>query len=472
MDERLVHALQQRWGATLIETHISWVLLDGTHAWKFKKPVHLPFLDFTELATRQRLCEAELTLNRRLAPQLYLDVQPICGTPDVPEVNGTGPAIEYVLRMKQFPAGALMSERLAAGTLLPEHIDQLAHNLAAFHRAAPAAAQGSPYGTPQRIEDGMTNVLTGLAQQGHGEVVSILQTWAAQQAQALREIWSQRRATGHIIEGHGDLHLANVVILEDTVTAFDCIEFDPALRWIDTSNDIAFLVMDLMAHQRSDLAFRFLNAYLDQTGDHACLPTLRFYMVYRALVRALVAGLQGLAASAGRPDYLKLALQLIQAPAPHLVITHGVSGSGKTWQTQRLLEQTGAIRVRSDIERQRLPCAQDPAQRYGASAKQQTYDKLLALATIGLKAGYPVIVDATFLQQAERERFHQLALSMHVPFHILHCEAPLSTLQQRIRTRQAEGRDASEADEAVLARQLQGADPLTSAEQACTITLV
>jgi predicted kinase len=164
--------------------------------------------------------------------------------------------------------------------------------------------------------------------------------------------------------------------------------------------------------------------------------------------------------------------QLIQAQAPSLLITHGVSGSGKTWQTQRLLEQTGAIRVRSDIERQRLPCAQDPAQRYGASAKQQTYDKLLALATIGLKAGYPVIVDATFLQQAERERFHQLALSMHVPFHILHCEAPLSTLQQRIRTRQAEGRDASEADEAVLARQLQGADPLTSAEQACTITLV
>jgi aminoglycoside phosphotransferase family enzyme len=297
MDERLVHALQQRWGATLIETHISWVLLDGVHAWKFKKPVHLPFLDFTELATRHRLCEVELMLNCRLAPQLYLDVQPICGTPDAPEVNGHGPAIEYVLRMKQFPAGALMSERLIAGTLLPEHIDQLAHNLAAFHRVAPVAPTDSPYGTPQRIEDGMANVLAGLAQQGHGQAVSTVQTWATQQAQALRDTWAQRRANGHIVEGHGDLHLANVVVLEDTVTAFDCIEFDPALRWIDTSNDIAFLIMDLMVHQRSDLAFRFLNAYLDETGDHACLPTLRFYMVYRALVRALVAGLQGLAAN-------------------------------------------------------------------------------------------------------------------------------------------------------------------------------
>lgn len=489
----LVRTLQQRWGARLIETHISWVLLDGVHAWKFKKPVRLSFLDFSELATRRRLCEAELQLNRRLAPTLYLDVLPIGGTPTSPEVGGTGPAIEYVLRMKQFAAGALMSERLAAGTLRPHHIDQLAQCLALFHAQAGKASADSPHGTPQRIVQSAMDVLTGLTQQGHGQACATLQAWLAPQAMALHAIWINRHASGCIVEGHGDLHLANVVILDDEVTAFDCIEFDASLRWIDPFNDIAFLIMDLMAHGRSDLAYRFLSAYLDASGDHEGLPTLHYYLVCRALVRAMVAGLPGAQVDAAeqtgtaeqarapghKPDYMDLALRLTQPMRPRLLITHGVSGSGKSYQTQGLLEAAGAIRLRSDVERRRLPVCSDvgvdadtdTAQRYSAAATQVVYGRLHALAEVALSAGYPVIVDATFLRQAERARFQQLAQTMSVPFHILHCDAPVGTLRQRIHTRLARGDDPSQADEAVLTKQLQTQDPLTPDELRSTIRL-
>lgn len=498
----LVQTLAGRWQARLIETHISWVLLDGTHAWKFKKPVRLPFVDFTGLQTRQHLCEQELRLNRRLAPSLYLDVLPVCGTPQAPQIGGTGEPIDWVLRMRQFAPGALMSERLRAGTVTPAQVDQLVQRLAAFHRAAPKVCdvvdEGTPagstpaaWGSPARIVQAVQALLDGLSTQhrGHADAeaaIATLRAWCAGQARQLHDTWLQRRQHGHVVEGHGDLHLANVVVLDDgEVTAFDCIEFDPALRWIDALDDIAFLIMDLMAHGREDLAWRGLNRYLDDSGDHAGLPVLRHDLVGRALVRAMVAGLPGAqrlpadAASTGHtpgtfgPDYLALALRLTQAGEPGgracLLITHGLSGSGKSWQTQHLLERAGAIRLRSDVVRRQLGF--EAAQRYGPAAMAATYARLHQLADIALRAGYPVIVDATFLLRADRARFAALAAAQQLPFAILHCQAPLPVLQQRIRERLAQGGDASEADEAVPVRQMQAAEALTADEQACAIGL-
>lgn len=496
MSIELVQHLQRQLQARLIETHISWVLLDGTHAWKIKKPVKLPFLDFSELATRRRLCEQELLLNRRLAPDLYLDVCPILGTADAPRLGSPGEAdaaddamagapIEYALRMKQFAPGALLSERLAAGHLEGAQLDRLARRLAVFHQSANMAEPGSDWGSPAQITRPVESVLDGLVAHGCEAACARLRPWLLAQAVQLQDTWVQRKVQGRIIEGHGDLHLANAVVLGDEVTAFDCIEFDPALRWIDGLNDIAFMVMDLLAHARADLAWRFLNAYLDERGDHAGLPVLRYYLVYRAMVRALVARLRGDQREQDHggpepgPDYLALALQLIEPGHPRLLITHGVSGSGKSFVSGQLLEQAGAIRLRADVVRKRLfglgPGAASSAQVaggiYDAQTTEATYARLLKLAQGALEAGWPVIVDATFLQAEDRGRFHALAQQLALPFHVLHCEAPEAVLRARIVARHAKGDDASEADLAVLTAQLAQALPLLDSERAHTLVV-
>ncbi|MBE0547400.1 MAG: AAA family ATPase [Rubrivivax sp.] len=476
----LVESLRRQLGARLVETHISWVLLDGVHAWKIKKPVRLSFLDFRALATRERLCFEELRLNRRLAPSLYLDVVAIHGTPDAPRLGGGGPVIEYALRMRQFAAGALLSEQLAAGTLLPAHLDRLAQRLADFHAAAAVATPDTPYGRPDVIEGDALRLLDGLSQHGEGPACARLRAWMAAAIPRLHPLWQGRRAAGRVRECHGDLHLANAVLLGDDVTAFDCLEFDPAMRWIDVLSDIGFLVMDLLAHERGDLAFRFLNAYLDASGDHAGVPALRWYLVYRALVRALVTRIRaGQGGAASGPDHLALALRLAAEGDARLLITHGVSGSGKSHVGQRLLEQAQAIRLRSDVERKRLfglQALDASAQRvpggiYGADATRRTYARLRELAAIALAAGHRVIVDAAFLRGTERDDFRRLALELGVPFTVLHCQAPAAVLRERVQARGERGDDASEADLAVLERQLAAAEPLSAAERTSAVTV-
>ncbi|MCD6680203.1 MAG: AAA family ATPase [Burkholderiaceae bacterium] len=467
----------------LVETHVSWVLLDGEHAWKIKKPVTLGFLDFSHLDVRRECCEAELRLNRRLAPELYLDVAPIRGEPHAPRFDGQGAAIEYAVRMRQFASGALFSERLAAGTLDAEAVERFALRLAAFQLEAPSADALSPWGSAERVRAD-----TALALDGIAAAASSSSAWVAAmrerfeaKASRLARVFEARKRQGWIREGHGDLHLANVVVLDAQVTAFDCIEFDPGLRWIDVQNDAAFLAMDLLAHERADLAFRFLDAWLGALGDYEGLVVLRYYLAYRAVVRELVASIRGRQrgdVSSG-PRYAGLASQLLESRQPRLLITNGVSGSGKSYAAARLLERCGAIRIRSDLERKRLHGVGALARSnssldagiYAADASTRTYDRLHDLAEISLQAGWPTIVDATFLRAADRERFRELAERLDVPFSILACEAVESVLRERIEARLARGADPSEADLRVLERQLAGREPLLGNEQANAIVV-
>lgn len=477
----LVQTLRRQLGARLVETHVSWVLLDGVHAWKIKKPLRLPFLDARALATRARLCREELRLNRRLAPSLYLDVVAIRGSVHAPRLEGIGPAIDYALRMRQFPAGALFSEQLAAGTLRPQHLEQLAQRLADFHREAAVAGPATPWGTSHAIEADTRRLLESLQAQGAATECATLRAWVDAQVPRLGAAWQARRDAGRVREGHGDLHLANAVRLGDDVTAFDCVEFDPALRWIDVVSDIGFLVMDLLAHGRGDLGYRFLDAYLDASGDHEGIVVLRWYLVYRALVRALVArirsGQDGGATAA--PDYLGLALRLAGAGDARLLITHGLSGSGKSHLALRLLAQAQAIRLRSDVERKRLHGLGAQARTtsapgggiYSPVSGRRTYARLREAAEIALRAGERVVVDAAFLQRGDREALRDLAQDLGVPFTILHCRAPETLLRDRVQSRHTQGSDASEADVAVLGRQRDGVEPLTAAEQAHAVVV-
>ncbi|MDI1239779.1 MAG: AAA family ATPase [Polaromonas sp.] len=463
----LVTTLANALRAELIETHISWVLLATHTAYKIKKPVHLPFVDYSTLQARRHFCEEEVRLNQRLAPGLYLGVTDITGMPASPEIDGAGAVLEHAVRMRRFPPGALFSERIAAGTLNNQDVDQLAALLADFHESAPRATASDGFsGADQRRRIALA-ALEGVRPLASEAALSALQTWLTAESDALAPLWTSRQIDGHVRECHGDLHLANVVRLEDHVAAFDGIEFDPALRWIDVIDDVAFVVMDLAAHQRQDLCFRFLNAWLDRTGDHAGLPALRFSVVYRALVRAQVAHLRSAGSDAAR-RYLATALTWAQPGKAGLSIMHGLPGSGKTWVSQRLLEQEGAIRLRSDVERKRLyglGMLEDSRAKgldlYGADTTARTYAQLFGLARTVLQAGHPVILDAAFPRRIERDQAHALAQDLGVPFSIVHCEAPLPVLRERLLARRG---DASEANVTVLEQVREVVEPLSGNE--------
>jgi len=462
----LVQALAARLGASLIETHISWVLLAGTHAYKFKKPLRLPFVDYSTLDRRRHCCEEELRLNRRLAPALYLGVVAITGSAQSPRIGGDGTAIEYAVQMRRFDEGALLSERLRARQLGEADIDGCAALLARFHREAPVARVDSGFAGAAHRAALARAALDGAAPLASADEAGLLARWLAVQARRLAPHWAERLRGGHVRECHGDLHLDNLILVDGGMQAFDGIEFDPALRWIDVIDDIAFPVMDLQAQGRGDLAFRLLNAWLDATGEHAGLPGLRHALVYRALVRAQVARLRGQHDVARR--YIDAAMHWVRHAPPWLALMHGLPGSGKSFAAQRLLQAQGAIRLRSDVERKRLFGLEATADShttgqdiYGGDATRRTYDTLFALARTALRAGWPVVLDAAFLRRSEREAAAALARERHVPWRIVHCEAPPDVLRERLRTRRG---DASEADEGTLAVLQSVEEPLTAQE--------
>ena len=466
----LVTALARTLRAQMIETHISWVLLAKGTAYKIKKPVRLPFVDYGTLEARRHFCEEELRLNRRLAPSLYLGITRITGTHQVPVLDGPGPVLEYAVRMRRFAPGALFSEQLAAGTLRADDVDRLAALLADFHERAPRAEAASGFANAERRRAVALAALEGVRSLASEGELAELRAWIEAEAAALAPLWTSRKAEGRVRECHGDLHLANVVRVDGDVLAFDCIEFDPALRWIDVLDDAAFVVMDFAAHNRGDFAFRFLNAWLDRTGDHQGLPALRFAVVYRALVRAQIAHLRGAQEETAARRYLQSAMDWIHRHGARLFITHGLPGSGKTFASQRVLEQEGAVRLRSDVERKRLfgvGLLEDSRAKglnlYDAEATARTYEHLFGMARIALQAGYSVILDAAFLRRAERTQALALARALDLPFSIVACEAPLALLRARLQARDG---DASEANVAVLEQLLTVAQPLANDELA------
>jgi aminoglycoside phosphotransferase family enzyme/predicted kinase len=470
----------------VLETHISWVLLTGTWAYKIKKPVNLGFLDFTTLESRRHFCEEELRLNRRLAPQIYEAVVEIRGTPDRPRVEGPGPVLEYAVKMREFAQEALASNMLARGALAPHHVDLLARSVAEFHAGAERAGDTSPFGAPDAVlQPALQNfeqLLPCLQQDADRAALQSLRDWTEREYAQRQNAFAARRREGHVRQCHGDLHLRNIAVLDGHPVAFDCIEFDDQLRWIDVMSEVAFLVMDFEDRGSCDLAWRLLNGYLEATGDYLGVGVLRFYLVYRALVRAKVHALRARQPGIehaerqrlGRiaREYLGLAARFSGRHGAALVITHGLSGSGKTSATQALLGRAGAVRVRSDIERKRLHGIPALARSnsgpgaglYTKEATVATYQRLLLLARAILEAGYPAVVDAAFLKRGERDAFRALAASLRVPFLILAFDAPEATLRERVAQRLGSEADASEADLAVLERQLAGREPIAPDE--------
>lgn len=480
-----------------IETHISWLLLAGDFVYKFKKPLKLDFLDFSTPALRRAACEEELRINRRTAPALYLGLVALTGTANSLQLQPAEAApadAEPAVRMSRFAQEALLSHLLEQQRLLPSHIDALAQHVAQFHAGAGVATPEQGWGTAQAVVAPVQDCLAALqplvaqAVPDMGPALRQLAQWCASQGTALAPVFLQRLQSGRVRECHGDLHLANLVLIDGQPQLFDAIEFNPALRWIDCVADIAFLAMDLEARGRADLAWRFLNAWLEHTGDYAGLQVLPYYRVYRALVRARVAGMR-LTQVEGRVGgdehaaslrelqrYLALALRFTAPPAVELWLAHGFSGAGKSTQSQALIAERGVVRVRADVERKRLfglapqaSSAAVPGGIYTAEASQRTHEALAQAARCALDAGFTVLVDATFLNPAMRQRFMALAAQAQVRCRILSFEAPLAVLRERVRSRQLAGGDASEASVQVLESQWAAAQPLSPAEEALTV---
>lgn len=472
----------------LIETHISWVILAGNYAYKFKKAINLGFLDFSTLAKRQFYCQEELRLNRRLAPEIYLQLVPIGGTPEQPCLNTTDRPVEFAVKMKRFAQSAQLDNMLEQGQLSCQQIDAIAVYIADFHTHTSIADSQTDYGSARQVYapvlENFKQISERIKNLDYLKHLNRLEQWSHTNFNALQDVLKQRKDHQFIRECHGDLHLHNLAWIHHKPVAFDCIEFNPELRWIDVISDTAFLVMDLDARQQGHFAWRFLNQYLQQNGDYAGLQILRFYLVYRALVRAKVAAIrhsqQDISPTEKQQtekefyDYLQLAENYTVKNATALIITHGLSGSGKTTITQPLLEEIGAIRLRSDIERKRLfglkaddsGASQPDTGIYHPDSTIKTYNKLKQLAETSIDAGYPVIIDATFQQAEQRAAFQQLAMQKNCPYIILDFTAPVEVLRQRIAKRK---NDASDATIQVLEKQILNWQALKESEQAFAI---
>lgn len=491
--------------AGLIETHISSLLLAGSHVFKLKKPVVLPFVDFSTVELRLESCQQELRLNRRTAPRWYLDVVPVrsgasgarIAAPGTSDTAAPGAVIDWAVMMRRFDDSQLFNRLAQAGQLTGEMVAALAEAVARFHAEQVPAPPGFGRAAATRhvARENMAELAALMTQAvpapappkaAAATTVAALQSWIEARGAVLAPLMDLRCRTGHVREVHGDLHLGNIVWAEGAPMLFDALEFNDTMRHIDTIGDLAFTFMDLVAHGLPRLAWRFISAVLEACGDHAALPLLRWWAVHRATVRAKVAllaaagqGADAEAAAAKALHYLAVATDLAglddAAAAPRLVLTVGLSGSGKTLVAGHLAERLGGIRVRSDVERKRLfalpPTARAVPGLYAPEATRRTYERLQEVADEALDAGVSIVVDAASLRRSERDAMRAVAARHRAPFTLLVCQAPLPVLQARLRARQAAGHDASDATPEVLSQQQQWAEWPTADEAGDTLTL-
>jgi aminoglycoside phosphotransferase family enzyme/predicted kinase len=441
--------------------------------YKLKKPVDLGFLDFSTLEKRRHFLNEEIRLNRRLSPQLYVDVLPVYGNPWRPQLAARGDVFEYVLRMRPFPQRAQLDRLLQSHGLEADQMRSLGEYLARFHLGAGIASADSEFGSLPVVWAPMAENFRQIRGLVNDAVVTrrlkSLEAWSKRQRDRLETSLQQRKAQGFIRECHGDLHLRNLAWMDDAPLAFDCIEFAPELYWIDVINDLAFLWMDLHYHGQQELAWVMLNRYLEISGDFAGLELLQWYAVYRAMVRAKIAAISLSQVQAEGEDvgpaqadllrHLDLAERFLQPAKPVALLLHGPSASGKSTLSRGLAPLLPAVVLRSDVERKRL-FLEDPQQGgkaefgdgiYSAEASEKTYRRLCELMLQLVGAGYSVLVDATFGRHQERERFIAVLAAQHYPYLILDLQVPEAELQRRIIARSG---DVSDADLGVLQQQL------------------
>lgn len=452
-----------------IDTHISAVFLKGERAYKLKRARRLPYLDFSTLALRRAACEAEIAVNRRTAPDLYLGTGAVTRGPEGGlELDGGGPVVDWLVVMRRFEQDALFDRMAERGALDAEIMAALAEAVARFHKEAePRPDMGGRAGMDEVIEGNARS----FAEVGEGvfDARAVDRLMAASRAalEAVGDLLDARRAAGRVRHCHGDLHLRNICLIDGRPTLFDAIEFSESIAVIDVLYDFAFLLMDLEERGLRALANVAFNRYLALTGDLEGLGALPLFLSCRAAIRAHVsatAAAQRDAAEAKRLRrearvYLEMALAFLAPPRPRLVAIGGISGTGKSTLGRALAPELGpapgALHLRSDLIRKELagvaPLTRLDESGYRREMTVRVYEALRRRAETVLRAGHAVVADAVYGDAGERAAIEAAARAARAPFTGIWLEAPVETLEQRIEARQA---DASDATVAVLHAQL------------------
>lgn len=472
----------------LLQTHVSWIFLAGDFAYKIKKPVDFGFLDFSTIDRRRFYCNEEVRLNSRLCPDIYLGVAEVREVSGGAAFFGTGPVIDYAVKMRRLPAERMLDRLVERGEATATDMRAVARVIADFHRVAATSPAISEYGRRERV---MANWQENLAQSAvdrqtplSDHELEVIREWVTSFVENRAELFERRVTQGFIRECDGDIHLENICVADGRIYIFDCIEFNERFRYCDTAADVAFLLMDLDYHHRHDLAEAVLDEYLIASGDSSLCDVVDFYKLYRAFVRGKVESFRrsdsGIEqkererAGARSAAYFRLArgyLERLRLKTT-LFITCGLTGCGKSTLTAQIVFELGIATYNSDrVRKQMAALPPDSAQHvpfetglYSTAASEATYAELLRLAEAELAAGRSVIIDACFISREQRRPFGQLAAKLALPYVILFCSCPDPEQRRRLIERETAGESISDGRLEILEVQKNNFQPPDESE--------
>ena len=464
----------------LIQTHCSAVFLTGDYAYKLKKEVNFGFLDYSTLQKRKNFLEAEIAMNSATAPELYDAVVPITKDGDRFVLNGDGEAVEYALKMRQFPQEDLFINLFEADKLQIEQMEELGKIVAQFHKEAKTDDYIRSFGKVAKVREAFDEnyqqtqgyISRGQTEEQLNQTQAYTDKFFAEQ----EALFDSRIANNKIKECHGDLHLKNICLWQGKIQLFDRIEFNELFRFVDVMYDVAFTMMDLEARGRKDFANAFLNTYLEQTGDYEGVPLLPLYLSRQAYVRAKVTSFllddpsvpeaAKQEAQATASDYYRQAWEYTQNRQGKLTMMSGLSGSGKSTVAKAMAKKSGAVILRSDAVRKQIAGIsvdeKGSDELYSSEMSQKTYSRLAELGTMLAQEGFNVILDGKYDRVALRETVIKAAKENQIPLEIISCTAPIEVMSHRLTSRQG---DVSDATADLLQSQQANAEDFSPAEQ-------
>jgi uncharacterized protein len=464
----------------IVESHISWVFLVGDRAFKLRKPVVFPFLDYGTPDRRRHMCEEEVRLGRRLAPDLYLGVRPLVRVDGGWALGASDePGEEDVVEMRRFDEARTLAALVGRGEADAALVRSVARHVAAFHLKAEPASPGS-FDAGAVVGTVSENFGTLLAYSDAlgGRELAAAHRFAVAFLHARHEQLEDRATRGFVRDCHGDLRAEHVILEGDSVEVFDPVEFDPALRRIDVSADLAFLVMDLVAAGADDLAATLVVEYESAGGDHGGRSLLFFYAAYRAWVRAKVACLRAgelAPADRSRPltearRFADLARRLAwRARGRPVIVICGASATGKTHLAERVASLSGLRHISSDVVRKELaglaPEQRAPEGEYSDGVSMRTYRELGARAAAKPEGA---IVDATFRRSAHRAAFAETFGGRAL---FIECLAPAAVVAERAARRELDPERVSDATAEIAALQRAEFEPLDEVAPAAQLAL-
>jgi aminoglycoside phosphotransferase family enzyme/predicted kinase len=474
------HAAKQ---IELRQTHISYVFIVDDVVYKLKKPLDFGFLDYSTLEKRKHFCEQEVILNRRMCEETYLDVVPIVSSGNAIKLGGEGEVLDYAVKMRRLPEERMMSNLLDRDDVVSPMIAALAERIASFHMTSERNAEIDQYGGLETVRhnwrENFEQTESYIGRTLTHSQFDTIRAFVDGVLGADQALFAQRVQEGRARDCHGDMRTDAVCFEEKGVCIYDCIEFQDRFRYSDVASDIAFLAMDLEFRGRRDISDELLGRYLSHTLDSTLPLLLPFYKCYRAFVRGKVDGFQldqpeisdeqKAQVTAAAQRYFDLAeLYTTQQAQDTLIITIGVTGSGKSYLANALAAHIGAVVLSSDVVRKRM-LGLDPTERheeewgtgiYTPETTERTYEALIDEARPWLQQGKAVVLDASFLYRWQRRLAQMLAGEANVGFLALQCDADDETVWQRLSERKGDKRVVSDGRWEVYQQQQERREPI------------